>query len=133
MKTWQEKLHNGKSAQVKPLEKAFAGMPVGSLMYISTPSIIEGFIRQIPAGKSLQVAQLRDQLAKQNQAEFTCPLSTGIFLRIVAEAAYEALQAGTREDAITPFWRVIEPSSKLALKLTFDPAFIELKRRQEQI
>lgn len=133
MKTWQEKLHNGKSAQVKPLEKTFAGMPVGSLMYISTPSIIDEYVRQVPKGKSLQVAQLRDELARQNQAEFTCPLSTGIFLRIVAEAAYESLQAGTSEDAITPFWRVIEPNSKLALKLTFEPGFIELKRQQEQI
>jgi len=42
----------------------------------------------------------------------------------VAEANYEKLQQGNRIKEITPFWRVIEPNSALAKKLTFGQDFL---------
>jgi hypothetical protein len=42
----------------------------------------------------------------------------------VAEANYEKLQKGYRIEEITPFWRVIEPNSALAKKLTFGQEFL---------
>jgi hypothetical protein len=45
-------------------------------------------------------------------------------LRIVAEANYEKLQQGNCFEEITPFWRVIEPNSALAKKLTFGQDFL---------
>jgi hypothetical protein len=45
-------------------------------------------------------------------------------LRIVAEANYEKVQQGLTMDEITPFWRVIEPNSSLAKKLSFGQAFL---------
>ena len=36
-------------------------------------------------------------------------------------------------DGICPFWRIIEPKSKLAEKLTFDTKFIKKNRVIEKI
>jgi len=48
-------------------------------------------------------------------ADFTCPLTTGIFIRIAAEAAEEDLSRGEKE--ITPYWRVIKADGSLNEKL----------------
>ena len=63
-------------------------------MLIPTPKLIDAYIRQIPEGKAVDSQTLRKDLALQNGAEVTCPLTTGIFLRIVAEAAQEAYEMG---------------------------------------
>ena len=87
----------------------------------------------IPEGKSVSVLTMRKDLALEHGAEYTCPLTTGIFLRIVAEAAYEQyLESGTLK-GITPFWRVIEPNAPLAKKLTFGLEFLVEQRQKEGI
>jgi len=132
MQTWTEKLNCSKSPQKKLLEKSVAGMPAGALMYISTPQEIDAYIRQIPRGRGVTVQQMRVDLASRNKADCTCPLTTGIFLRIVAEAAFEKINSGSRADP-TPFWRVIEKNANIVSKLSFDSAFIQQKRDEENI
>ena len=51
------------------------------------------------------------------------PMTTGIFLKIVAQYNYENLKE-KRNREISPFWRIIEPKSKLAEKLSFGKKFI---------
>ena len=51
------------------------------------------------------------QLAKDFSADVTCPLTTGIFLRIVAEAAEENRLAGHKR--LAPYWRVIKEDGTL--------------------
>ena len=46
---------------------------------------------------------MRNDLAIEYGADFTCPMTTGIFLRIVAEYNYENLSKKGTE--ISPFWR----------------------------
>ncbi len=41
----------------------------------------------------------------------TCPLTTGIFLRIAAEAAGE--DDGSGKTRITPYWRVVKDDDSL--------------------
>lgn len=75
---------------------------------------------------------MRSDLAAEYHAEKTCPVTSGIFLRIVAEANYEQFaknEISLKE--ITPFWRIITPKSKLALKLTFGTEFLIEKRKEE--
>jgi len=50
----------------------------------------------------------------------------------VAEANYEKLQKGKPFEEITPFWRVIEPNSALAKKLTFGQDFLLQQIEKEQ-
>ena len=49
---------------------------------------------------------------------------TGIFLRIVSEASYEEYDNGIDLNTITPFWRMVNPNSKLAGKLACGIDFI---------
>ena len=131
MKTWHEKLHCGKVPHTKQIEKSFAGIPAGAQMYISTPLEIDAYLKRIPRGMVVTPKQMRTDLAAANKADHTCPVSTGIFLRIASEAAFEVHRQGEVISAITPFWRVVEPDSDLAKKLACGKAFIEEQRAAE--
>ena len=132
-KTWQQKLHDGKKPQVDIADKEFAGVRAGQKLLIPTPELIDGYIRQIPEGKAVDSLTLRKDLAIEHGAEVTCPLTTGIFLRIVAEAAHEEFQEGKPIAKITPFWRVVDEKSPTAKKLTFGTAFLKAQRKREGI
>lgn len=101
-------------------------------MLIASPAAVDAYLREIPAGTTRTVRVLRDDLAAAHDAEHTCPLTTGIFLRIVAEAAWEQIQAGSPVGDVAPFWRVLDPDSILAQKLACGPQFIRQQRRRER-
>lgn len=128
-KTMQEKFDARKDVEIVILEKPMSGMPAGSKLLISTPAEIDTWVIAVPVGETRSVAQLREELAKKHGADGTCALTTGIFLRIVAERALEQLAAGDVE--IAPFWRVVEPRSPLAKKLPNGPEFIQSRRSAE--
>lgn len=130
-KSWQQKLQANRQPQVERSGKDFAGVKTGQLMLIPTPLLVDAYIRQVPEGHRVDPTTLRRDLAAEYGAEITCPLTTGIFLRIVAEAAWEQYQQGTPLEAITPFWRVIDEDSTTAKKLTFGAAFLKEQRERE--
>ena len=123
-KTWLDKLNEHKEPKIKRIDIDFADIPAGSNMFIASPKLINEYIQEIGVGKRIDIKTLRKDLALENNADYTCPVTTGIFLRIVAEANYEKLQQGKRIEDITPFWRVIEPNSLLAKKLIFGQDFL---------
>jgi ABC-type uncharacterized transport system ATPase subunit len=123
-KSWLDKLNENKEPKIKRIDIDFADIPAGSTMFIATPKLIDQYIKKIGIGKRINIKTLRKDLALEHNADYTCPVTTGIFLRIVAEANYEKLQQGERLEEITPFWRAIEPNSALAKKLTFGQDFL---------
>ena len=130
-KSWKEKLNIDKPYAVKKLDKNFSDMKVGENMLIATPKIVDEYIKQIPKGINVNIKTLRKDLALTYNADTTCPVTTGIFLRIVSEAAYEDLLNG--EKNITPFWIVVDHESKTASKLACGINFIKKRRREENI
>jgi hypothetical protein len=132
-KNWTAKLNSDKPAQVKLIDKKFADIPPNSNMLIATPKLIDTYIRQIPNGKTVSLQTLRKDLALDHKADYTCPVTTGIFLRIVAEAAHEKYQQQDSLKGITPFWRAVDPDSPLAKKLSFGKDFIVEQRVKEGI
>ena len=88
-------------------EKRFGGRRV----LVPTPLLVDGLIRKVRKGKLVTVRRIRERLAKDFNAEATCPLTTGIFVRIVAETAEEDLQAGKKR--VTPYWRVVRDDGSL--------------------
>ena len=123
-KSWLDKLNEKKEPKIKRIEIDFADIPAGSNMFIATPQLIDQYIKEIGFGKFIDSKTLRKDLALEHNADYTCPVTTGIFLRIVAEANHEKLQQGQSLENITPFWRVIEPNSALAKKLSFGQEFL---------
>lgn len=132
-KTWIEKLNSEKPSKVKRIDVDFADIPANSKMFIATPLIIDKYIKQIPKGKAVSLQTIRKDLAIENKADYTCPVTTGIFLRIVAEAAYEKYTQTKSLRGVTPFWRVIKPHSPLAKKLSFGQAFLLEQIKKENI
>ncbi|MBX3102985.1 MAG: MGMT family protein [Bacteroidetes bacterium] len=84
--------------------------PPGKLL-ISEPLALQAVIREVPEGKVLTLGSLRTRLARDMDADYTCPMTTGIFLRILAEAADEE----ARTDV--PWWRVVRDNGQLIDKL----------------
>jgi hypothetical protein len=57
------------------------------------------------------INELRAALAKKHQADFACPITTGIFSWIAAHAAEEADDAGEKRP--TPYWRTLKTGGEL--------------------
>lgn len=102
-------------------------------MLIPTPAVVAAYVANIPKGESRTMPQMREDLAAAHRADFTCPLTAGIFLRIASELAWEQHQNGTSLDDITPFWRVVDVKSPMAQKLACGVNFITQQRRCEGI
>ncbi len=127
-KTWTEKLGHPEKPHLTTLPKSIWGAQAGDVLLISTPNDIKSYIEKIRPGETTSVQAMRADLAGEKEAATTCPLTTGIFLRIVAEAALERLELGEEP---TPFWRVVDPKSPLAKKLSCGPDWIASKRLTE--
>ena len=132
-KTWTQKLDPKTEAKLVQLDKDFGGVPAGNDLFVPTPRIVEAYIRKIPKGVSVTPQTLRKDLANEYKADGTCPVTTGIFLRIVAEAAYEQYQAGKPLKDLAPFWRVIDLQSPTAKKLSFGTEFLIAQRAKEKL
>ncbi|MEC7554110.1 MAG: hypothetical protein VYB25_04885 [Pseudomonadota bacterium] len=126
-----ERLNKAKSPKVVILEKDFAGIHAGSSMFVATPKIVDEFINKMPYGRFITMPELRADLAIEYDCDATCPVSTAIFLRVVAEAALEHLEQGAKTADITPFWRVVAPGDKVSARLPIDQKWLEARRQEE--
>jgi alkylated DNA nucleotide flippase Atl1 len=118
--SWREKLERveeGKVVSIPPkMQKRFGR----GKMLIPRPLDVDALIRKVPRGKLVTQGAIRERLAKEAGADVACPITTGIFVRIAAEAAAEDARAG--KSRITPFWRVIRDDGSLLEKLPGGPA-----------
>lgn len=80
-------------------------------MLIPKPLDVDALIRKVKRGKLVTQGQIRERLAKDFGVNVTCPITTGIFVRIAAEAAEEDLRDGKK--LVTPYWRVIKKGGSL--------------------
>ncbi len=113
---------------VKILEKNFSDMKAGEKMLISSPEVISNYISKIPVGTTITPKEMRHALAKEKGADNTCPVTTGIFLRIAIE---EVLGVFKIDDAPIPFWRVIDEKHPILKKLGIAPSEITRMRQKE--
>ncbi len=129
--SWIDKRDSDYSYKIKTSTKSFADVEEGSKMLVATPLIIDSYIKKIPFGTVINLSTLRDDLAHEFQVDTTCPVAAAIFLKIVANASYEELSLGIDISEVAPFWRVVDPDSKLAKKLNCGIEFIINQRINE--
>ncbi len=132
MKSWSEKFATSRPCRTRVQESPFADLVVGQMVVIPGASDVDRAIRQIPSGDVWGNRQLRDRVAEFNDADDACPAVTGIQLRIISELVIEQLASGRTSEEVTPFWRVVEPDSKLAQKLPDGRRWITRLREEEQ-
>lgn len=82
----------------------------GNKMYFAPPVEYDRIMKQIPAGKVITIGDIRKYFAKQSGADFTEPMTAGIFVTIVAWASYQ------RTDAKTAYWRTLKADGELNAK-----------------
>ncbi|MHC4778536.1 MAG: hypothetical protein ACYTFG_08180 [Planctomycetota bacterium] len=102
-----------KSAMEKlrtPSDREVKRSPKG-LLLIPTPLDVVGQMCRVRKGKVTTIMAIRERLAREHGAEITCPLCTGIFSRIAAEAAEEERARGKKR--ITPYWRTLKAGGAL--------------------
>ena len=113
---------------MKTIEKNFADLKAGEKMLISSPRSIANYVAKIPYGTEKSVKLMRRELAENANADNTCPLTCGIFLRIAIEASIEQSN-GAKPDL--PFWRVIDRNSSLIKKLPISEKYLTELRTSE--
>lgn len=79
----------------------------GDKMYFAPPIDYDRIMKQVPFGKLITVNKIREYFAKENGADFTEPMTVGIFVTIAAWASYQ------RADDKTPYWRTLKSKGEL--------------------
>ena len=97
---------------------------------ISSQKSIENYIRKIPYGTEKTAKLMRLGLAKNANADNTCPLTTGIFLRIAIEASLEQCMGEKPE---LPFWRIINEKNSLLKKLSISEKYFSELRNSDNL
>lgn len=79
----------------------------GRRMLLAPPLDYDALMRQVPPGRLTTVGLLRQQLAERYGADFTDPITAGIFVSIAAWAAAQ------RGDDAFPWWRTLRAEGEL--------------------
>lgn len=79
----------------------------GNRMYFAPPMDYDRVMRRVPLGKVITVGEIREYFAEQNGADFTEPITAGIFVSIAAWASHQ------RSKDKTPYWRTLRAGGEL--------------------
>lgn len=82
----------------------------GDRMYFAPPLDYDRVMRLVPYGKILTVGAIREYFATQSGADFTEPITAGIFVSIAAWASAQ------RQDDKIPYWRTLKANGELNAK-----------------
>ena len=82
----------------------------GSRMYFAPPMDYDKVMKRIPYGKVITVGKIREHFAALNGADFTEPITAGIFVSIAAWASHQ------RTEDKTPYWRTLKAGGELNAK-----------------
>ena len=93
----------------------------GSKMFFAPPIEYDRIMKQIPYGKVITVGKIREYFARQNGADFTDPITAGIFVSIAAWASDQ------RTEDETPYWRTLKANGELNAKY---PGGIEAQKEK---
>ena len=94
----------------------------GNNMYFAPPIDYDKVMKKIPYGKVITIGKIREFFAKENDADFTEPITAGIFVSIAAWASYQ------RTEDKTPYWRTLKANGELNSKY---PGGIEVQKEKD--
>jgi hypothetical protein len=108
---WREKLEKKRDAKLVEIPSRMQKRFGTGIMLIPAPIDVDSVMRSVPRGRLVTQSQIRAKLARVCKAKVACPMTTGIFVRIAAEAAEEDKRNG--KSRVTPYWRVIRDDGSL--------------------
>ena len=93
----------------------------GNKMYFAPPLDYDRVMKSVPCGRVTTVGEIRECFAKQSGADFTEPITAGIFVSIAAWASDQ------RSEDKTPYWRTLKANGELNEKY---PGGIEAQKEK---
>lgn len=106
-KSWSEKLKDNKGLpKVEEIAGKMSKRWGTGTVVIPAPMEVDEIMRRVPEGKLTTINEIRAALAKKHGATIGCPITTGIFAWIAANAAEEQRQKSEKD--ITPYWRTLK-------------------------
>jgi len=124
-KTWSEKLRDSKGLpKVEKITDKMSKRWGEGTVVIPAPLEVDEMMRKVPEGKLITIDQIRSALAKKHGATIGCPLTTGIFAWVAANAAEE--EGEKERKNITPYWRTLKTGGVINAKY---PGGVEGQKR----
>lgn len=77
-------------------------------MYFASPADYDALMKKVPEGKVITAGNIRKYLSDKAGADFTDPVTAGIFVNITAWASFQ--RNGKDE---TPYWRTLKSYGEL--------------------
>ncbi len=122
-RSWQEKLADDKNLPiVKVIDDKMSKRWGTGTVVIPAPREVDKIMKNVPRGKLITINIIREKLARKHNATIGCPMTTGIFAWVAANASDEAAAEG--KDDITPYWRTLKSKGELNPKY---PGGIEMQ------
>jgi len=123
---FRKKLHDKKDfPKIKTIPKKLNKSWGKGKFVMPSPLEVNMLMKKVPKGKLTTINEIRKKLAKKYKTTTACPLVTGIFSWIAANAAKEDAQDGKKN--ITPYWRTLKSDGKINLKY---PGGIPFQKRK---
>ncbi len=111
-KSWVEKLNDSKELpQVQVITDKMSKRWGTGTVAIPAPLEVDELMRKVPKGKLTTINEIREAIARKHNATIGCPITTGIFAWIAANAAEELKQEGKKDT--TPYWRTLKVGGTL--------------------
>ncbi|MHC4395045.1 MAG: MGMT family protein [Planctomycetota bacterium] len=106
-KSWREKLADSKDLpRVEKIDEKKSKRWGTGTFVIPAPVEVDQIMKKVPKGKLITINEIRKILAEKHSATIGCPITTGIFAWIAANAAAEDEVEGKKR--ITPYWRTLK-------------------------
>lgn len=100
-RSWCEKLNDSKDLpRVERITEKMSKRWGTGTVVIPAPLEVNEMMRKVPKGKVTTVNEIRAALAKKHEATIGCPITTGIFAWVAANASEEEKSKGLRD--VTP-------------------------------
>jgi len=106
-KSWCEKLLDSKGLpQVQKITRKMSKRWGTGTVVIPAPVEVDEMMKRVPEGRVTTINEIRAALARNHGATIGCPITTGIFAWIAANATEERRQKDERD--LTPYWRTLK-------------------------
>ncbi len=109
---FRKKLHDKKDfPKIKTIPKKLSKSWGKGKFVLPSPLEVNTLMKKVPKGKLTTINEIRRKLAKKYKTITACPIVTGIFAWIAANAAEEDIKDGRKK--VTPYWRTIKSDGKI--------------------
>jgi len=106
-KTWSEKLRDSKGLpKVQEITGKMSKRWGTGTVVIPAPTEVDEIMRKVPEEKLVTINEIRAVLARKHGATIGCPITTGIFAWVAANAAEEERKEGKKD--LMPYWHTLK-------------------------